>query len=181
MKKRETIALVSCVKTKAPGPCRARDLYTSALFRKMRAYAEQHADRWFILSAKHGLVDPDAVIARYEQTLRGATEKERRAWAQRVFAQMTRAHLLRPETTLLWLAGAVYKKHLSSLLHEFAQSDPLAGMKFGPRLAWLKRALAGPGSGSAGCRVTQAKTPPRGQQRGRVASSLAALKHTKPT
>ena len=61
----QTIALVSCVKSKLPGPCLARDLYTSVRFRRMRTYAEREADRWFILSAKYGLVEPDAVLHSY--------------------------------------------------------------------------------------------------------------------
>ena len=51
------VALVSCVKSRRPEPAPARDLYTSPLFRAMRRYAESHADAWYILSAKHGLVD----------------------------------------------------------------------------------------------------------------------------
>src|SRR5690606_13413659 len=56
-----TIALVSCVSSKEPHAAPARDLYTSALFRKARAYAERNADAWYILSAKYGLVDPNRV------------------------------------------------------------------------------------------------------------------------
>jgi hypothetical protein len=130
---------VSCVKSKVAGPCAARDLYTSALFKKMRTYAEQHADRWFILSAKYGLVAPRRRLTSYERTLRQATENERREWAQWVFSQMAEAGLLQSGTTILWLAGSDYKKHLAKLLHGHVrrQSDPLAGMKIGKRLAWL--------------------------------------------
>ena len=52
------VALVSCVKSRRPEPAPARDLHTSPLFRAMRRYAESHADAWYILSAKHGLVEP---------------------------------------------------------------------------------------------------------------------------
>lgn len=53
------ITLVGCVKSKLKTPAKARDLYTSSYFAKMRDYAERVAGRWFILSAKHGLVSPD--------------------------------------------------------------------------------------------------------------------------
>ena len=138
---RETVALVSCVKGKTSGPCPAKNLYTSALFRYMRAYAERHADRWFILSAKYGLLNPETVVVSYEQTLNRATMGQRREWAERVFAQMGKAGLLRVGVVFLWLAGAAYKRHLSQRLVDFEQTDPLAGMGIGKRLGWLKKAV----------------------------------------
>jgi hypothetical protein len=47
------VFLLACVKEKAAGPVPAGDLYVSDLFKKARAYAEAHADRWYILSAEH--------------------------------------------------------------------------------------------------------------------------------
>ena len=140
MSQRGTIALVSCVKSKAPGPCAAKDLYTSALFRYMRAYAEGHADRWFILSAKHGLVDPESTISAYEQTLNNMSAQLRREWAERVYQQMAEAGLLRGEARFLWLAGSAYRRDLALMLKDFEQDDPLAGLGIGRRLAWLKAA-----------------------------------------
>jgi hypothetical protein len=57
------VCLVSCVSSKAVRALPARDLYISALFIKARAYVESLRCPWFILSAEHGLVHPDAVIA----------------------------------------------------------------------------------------------------------------------
>jgi len=140
----QTIALVSCVKVKRPHSCRAADLYVSPLFLKMRSFAERHADRWFVLSAKYGLVDPESVIAPYEQTLNAAGVRERRAWAARVYGQMESACLFTPGTSFLWLAGAKYKEHLSQLLRHHHQHDPLVGKKIGERLSWLNAALRHP-------------------------------------
>lgn len=140
MNRRETIALVSCVKSKALDPCAAKGLYTSALFRYMRAYAERHADRWFILSAKHGLVDPESTIFAYERTLNNMSARLRREWAQRVYEQMDEAGLLRGDTRFLWLAGKAYRHNLAVMLKDFEHEDPLAGLGIGKRLAWLKAA-----------------------------------------
>ncbi|MGZ5227486.1 MAG: DUF6884 domain-containing protein [Burkholderiales bacterium] len=60
----QSIFLVSCVSRKAGMPLPARALYTSDLFRKVRAFVERAGGPWFILSAEHGLVHPDTVIAR---------------------------------------------------------------------------------------------------------------------
>ncbi|MFQ5413062.1 MAG: DUF6884 domain-containing protein [Phycisphaerae bacterium] len=135
----ETIALVSCVKKKRRGPCAAGDLYVSPLFCFMRSYAERHADRWFILSAKYGLLEPDARVTHYEQTLNDMPSRARRAWAERVLADMRAAGLLHAGAAFVWLAGQAYQRHLSVLLAGFPQTDPLAGMRFGERLAWLKK------------------------------------------
>ena len=140
----ETIALVSCVKSKVPGRCRAKDLYTSPLFRYMRAYAERHADRWFILSARYGLVDPEKAINSYEQTLNGTAVAERREWAGKVKKQMRESGLFEDRPSFLWLAGNAYKKELASMLPENEHIDPLAGMGIGKRMSWLKAQAAQP-------------------------------------
>jgi hypothetical protein len=44
MSRRNHVALVSCVKSKQTSPACAADLYTSALFRGLREYAEANAD-----------------------------------------------------------------------------------------------------------------------------------------
>ena len=131
------VALVSCVKSKQKQAAPARELYTSALFKKARTWAEQHCEAWFILSAKYGLVQPDEMIAPYELTLNTMASAERRAWAQRVYAQMQTAGLLHPAATFVWLAGAKYKWDLAALLSAYSQEDPLEGLPFGKRLQWL--------------------------------------------
>ena len=78
------IGLVGCVKSKRDRPTSARDLYTSPLFRGRRSYVERTCDRWFVLSAKHGLVDPDTVLEPYDQTLKMAGTAERQQWSAAV-------------------------------------------------------------------------------------------------
>ena len=132
-----TIALVSCVKQKQPCPAAARDLYTSALFKKSGQYAEATADQWYVLSARHGLIHPDTVVAPYEQTLNDMPAAERRAWAARVYEQLRVVGVLTADVRILWLAGQRYRQYLSRLLAAFRQEDPLAGMRIGERMAWL--------------------------------------------
>lgn len=133
------IALVSCVKKKRTQRCEAADLYTSTLFEKSRRYAERHADRWFILSAKYGLLAPDDHVDPYELTLKSMSASERRIWAQEVYSQMVDRALLAPGTSFVWLAGSAYQKDLSGLLADYEQRDPLHGLRMGERLQWLSR------------------------------------------
>ena len=79
------VVLLSCVKSKRDHPCKAGQMYASALFQKMMAYAQSlKPQATFILSAKYGLLRTDTVIELYEQTLKTmqSVEQERCVQAQ---------------------------------------------------------------------------------------------------
>ena len=135
------IGLVSCGKRKQSTSAPARDLYTSTLFRKSRAWVEANCDAWYILSAQHGLLDPATHTAPYERTLNTLTAPERLRWARRVYEQLHEAGLLHPGVEFVWLAGRRYKEHLSRSLTDYAQTDPLRGLGIGKRLQWLKNTV----------------------------------------
>ncbi len=54
-----TVYLVSCVGKKRTSPAPAKDLYVSEWFLRVRRCVEATSCRWFILSAKYGLVPPE--------------------------------------------------------------------------------------------------------------------------
>ena len=66
-----TLAVVQCgaskiwKKNRNAGSVPAKNAYVSGYFRNNRAYAERFADRWFILSAKYGFLDPGKRICSY--------------------------------------------------------------------------------------------------------------------
>jgi hypothetical protein len=132
------IALVSCVKRKAPVATPARDLYTSDLFRKMRRYAEANADSWYILSAEHGLLHPDQVVDPYEKTLNKMRVADRMAWADRVQKQLF--EILPAGSQVIILAGERYRENLVPFLRERGHkvSIPLEGLSFGRQLQRLR-------------------------------------------
>ncbi len=82
------IGLVGCVKKKKGLAAPARDLYISTLFRGRRSYVEQSCSEWWILSAEHGLVSPDQVLAPYDVTLKDLGSPERRYWSRRVLVDL---------------------------------------------------------------------------------------------
>ena len=82
------IGLVGCVKSKLDRSAPARDLYTSPLFQGRRRFVEHSCDRWFVLSAKYGLVDPDKVLQPYDQTLKQVGSAERRRWSAAVVSAL---------------------------------------------------------------------------------------------
>lgn len=50
------------------GLVRSKHAYTGAPFKVNKEFAEKFADRWMILSARYGLIDPDEPIMDYEET-----------------------------------------------------------------------------------------------------------------
>jgi len=107
----------------------------------MKCYAQQHSARWFILSARYGLLSPETEIEPYEQTLNSMPILDRRGWADKVYAQMREQGLLHAGVSFLWLAGNKYKEHLAERLSDYPQNDPLAGRGIGQRLKWLKEMI----------------------------------------
>ena len=129
--------LVSCAATKLDRPAPAADLYTSPLFRAARTHAEASGHPWFILSARHGLVEPTTMLEPYDTKLADLTPGERRAWADRVARDLYyrgfggwgvfEVH-----------AGDSYIRPLRVALGLFALDmlEPLAGLGIGQRLHW---------------------------------------------
>ncbi len=132
------IHLVSCVRQKDSRAREARDLYLSDWFFKARAYVESHRFRWFILSAKHGVMDPSAVTEPYDMTLNTMRVHLRREWAARVAEQL--GAILQPGDTVAILAGARYREFITGHLSRmgYAVEVPMNGMRIGEQLRWLK-------------------------------------------
>jgi hypothetical protein len=88
---REKIGLVGCVKSKRGSPAPAADLYTSALFSGRRRRVEATCSRWYILSARHGLVPPGQELSLDDETVTTQGVAARRAWAGRARIQLQAA------------------------------------------------------------------------------------------
>nr|WP_241996780.1 DUF6884 domain-containing protein [Halorubrum sp. SD626R] len=116
----------------------------SALFRKARQYVEANHDTWYILSAKHHLLEPDGgQIEPYEETLRGAPVARKREWAATVRDQLREEGVLTGRNRLVFHAGQDYYDELQPLLAEteVETSVPTAGLRFGETLAWYNERL----------------------------------------
>ena len=133
------VVLVSCSGVKLDSPAPARDLYQSQLFRKSRAWAERFGSSWFILSALHGLIAPEVVIAPYDLTLAQRSPTERRQWDAIVLGQLAQLQISSRNARVSVLAG----QHYTGWCDAFGPVEfPLRGLGIGQRLAWLKSALA---------------------------------------
>lgn len=129
------VVCLSCVKSKKGSTCRAEEMYVSALFSKMLAYAKSlHPKKIYILSAKYGLLNLDDVIEPYELTLKNLTVRERESWAAKVLKKMRKDVDLKTDQ-FIFLAGMPYRENLLPHIENYAV--PMEGLSFGLQLQWL--------------------------------------------
>jgi ribosomal protein S27AE len=127
------VGLVSCSKAKLDKPAKARALYEpSYVFARSKAYVEQRCDAWWILSAKHGLVHPDTVLAPYDETLAKMRKAARDLWASSVRETLCKRYA-GIRVKFLLMAGQLYAKAVEGL----AVEEPLKGLSTGHRRRWL--------------------------------------------
>jgi hypothetical protein len=72
----------------AEAPTEAAGLFLSAGFARARKLAAASDIPWFVLSAKHGLLDPDDVVGPYDLQLADQSSTYRSAWGEWVVAQL---------------------------------------------------------------------------------------------
>ena len=136
------IGLVSCVKSKREEAAVPKELYVSDYFEKMRSYAEREHDEWWILSAEHGLLDPEGEpIDPYEKTLKNAGVAERRAWADDIVDDMVSEGFIDESVKIVVHAGKDYYEQLVPKLEAVEHVEvviPTKGLAFGETLSWYK-------------------------------------------
>lgn len=136
------VGLVGCVSEKQTSPAPAASLYTSPLFNGRRQWVERTCDRWFILSALHGLIDPSTTLEPYDLSLIYVGAQQRREWSAQVLAQLDRV--------LGDLSGLEFEIHAGAAYRDFglvdglAQRDatvevPMAGLGIGQQLGAYSR------------------------------------------
>ena len=106
---------------------------------KARSFVERTGAPWYILSALHGLVDPEALGKCYEKTLNEMPTAERRRWADDVLAALQPK--LNSGDTVVILAGRKYRAFLTEELTAVGVhvDVPMQDLRQGQQLAWLKR------------------------------------------
>lgn len=135
----KTIVLISCVKTKRPIRSKARDLYTSTWYKLAYEYAQRlKPDEIYILSAKHGLVNPEQELEPYNLTFCSMKTDQKKSWARKVLKQLEGISKLH-EDHFIFLASEKYRKYLikAMTLYEI----PMEGLRQGEQLSWLKERL----------------------------------------
>jgi cytoplasmic iron level regulating protein YaaA (DUF328/UPF0246 family) len=136
------VTLIACSATKLNHAAAAQHLYAGELFKKSKAFAETSGKPYFILSALHGLVEPDRIIAPYNVTLKTKRKREREAWGNRVVKDI--AWNVPAASTITLLAGSDYATQIEGPLKSkgFTVIRPLEGLSIGQQLAALKKAIS---------------------------------------
>ena len=155
------IVLIPCASEKLSQRAKARNLYTSTLFKLNLEYARQRQpDAIYILSAKYGLLSLDTEVEPYDVTLNNMSAKEAKAWAKHVLSQLAATCDLQRDHFIL-LAGTKYRQHLID--HLASTEIPLEGLSIGKQLQYLKQQTANKGMENS--RVDNHRSPQNtGQQ-----------------
>lgn len=169
------IGLIGCVKGKRAQPAPARDLYTSRLFVGRRSAVETSCDRWYILSAKHGLLHPSTTVEPYDATLNGLSASDRRWWSGEVVEAL--------RTELGTLAGHHFEIHAGSAYVNHGLTEglrragasvslPVAGRSLGQQLQLYGKGPSATPPGGDGrldpfqsSRITQPSAPSRASEK----------------
>jgi hypothetical protein len=130
------VGLVGCSKRKLAHAAPAALLYASPLFRLAARHCAASCGQWFVLSARHGLLAPDEVVAPYDLSLGRLGREGRAAWAGRIVGQLRARGLLGVGHRFELHAGAAYATQLAGLIDA---DQPLRGLGIGQRLAWYRR------------------------------------------
>jgi hypothetical protein len=137
--KRETIevGLVDDVPEQVDTPAKPRNLYNSVDFERMVSHVENEHDIWFILSAKHGLLDPDGNrIIPYDTSFED--EQKKQAWVERVHTQLDDNDLFNKNVEIVIHSREGVPDELVSLLRESDASVdiPTKGMTEKEKNEW---------------------------------------------
>jgi hypothetical protein len=102
-----------------------------------RRFAQANADKWFIFSAKHGLLDPGAIIAPYDLRISALSDAEQSNLVSRLRKQVA-ALKLRSGTKIVSLCDEQYNGALISAGLKLAHA-PVATMTKVEKRFWLRQ------------------------------------------
>lgn len=83
---RKIVYLLGCGSKKRPAGWSgaAEDLYTGSLFKAKQAFANRVGARWWIVSAKYGLLDRSTIVQPYDLTVGDLDRCSRSLWALKI-------------------------------------------------------------------------------------------------
>jgi hypothetical protein len=132
------VLLLGCVKTKKTRPGAAKDVYDSPLWERRRRFAEASGRPWVILSAEHGVLDPDETIVPYDRYLTEQPHQYRMRWAHQVVQQLRERFGDLSGMAFELHASRSYGDPIEPLLRAAGATllRPLAGLPQGRQLRW---------------------------------------------
>jgi len=117
----DTAALVACSNSKRDSRNPGWSLYDSVGFEKSWT-AAMVIGHPYVMSAKHGLVDPTERLDPYDKTLKDYTWAEKVAWAEDVLAALDDGY-----QTIVLFGGRDYVEPIKHVAEEYTIEDPYEG------------------------------------------------------
>jgi hypothetical protein len=143
---KQRLLLLGCGKKKQPEGWSgfAEDLYTGSLFVAKKRYAVSTGHKWFIVSAKFGLLYRLRTVSPYEQSIEDLPPHAVLEWALELatdllYTRDRKQQLVSPKNILIELhMGASYAKPLEPVLNAigFQTVWPTKGMSQGQQMHW---------------------------------------------
>lgn len=110
----DNIIIIQCSNSKKSQQTKASELYTSERFNLSKKIAEKYAKTWFILSAKHGLIEPDKLVTPYDRTITDFSVDEKKEFISNVINQITKLELTNKR--LIFLTDPDYTDEIVNFL-----------------------------------------------------------------
>lgn len=126
------------------GVCQARDAYTGSPFRVNQEYAETFAEKWIILSAKYGYIEPEFVIPKnYNVTFK---DPKTNPVTVATLIQQIQEKSLKRFPQIIGLGGIEYRERIHQSFEAFniPVQFPFAdrGLRIGEIMSLIKRSVA---------------------------------------
>jgi len=134
------VVLISCSKSKLTKKAPARDLYTGTLFKRAVSWAERKGYRWYVVSALHGLVQPNRELDPYDFTLKQLRTRERESWAHMVVAAGLTKYVSRGSHAIL-IIPQLYRRYIEAELVKASITfeNPVEHLAIGQQIRWLTK------------------------------------------
>lgn len=136
------ICLVGDSKSQLNMPALAENMFRSALFGRAKQYAKVHANRWYILSARYGLLEPNTLIEPYDITIDDLEQSERFQIAQHIMTAFIRQPITTHDRVIV-LAKATYRDVLAPVFQgrNIQTEYPLERKGIVQQMRWLEAAV----------------------------------------
>lgn len=144
-------ALLGCGASKRPGVLPARAKYDSSYFAEKMKFAETFCDRWWILSAEHGILRPETEIDDYDTHIGDLSEQEVDHWTRDVYVTLRASDAKWVACDQLYvLLGKQYINAIQDILDELEDLSvspvevvyPFEGTEgIGDQRSWLSSAV----------------------------------------
>ena len=131
------IALIGCTARKQDFSCPAIEMYTKSNYFNLKLdYCKKiDVDKIFILSAKYGLLEPEAIIEPYNLHLKETSKEYKLNWSKEVLKDLKEKTDLENDEFII-LAGNDYMKYL--IEHIPKNYNPVKGLGIGQQMKFFK-------------------------------------------